>query len=284
MDVCPVMQYAARHLESVSSYSTKGRNNSISSSICLRTEEVLILVTIVVERVERDEDGHWEGKSLLMGRRELCELNADHFLAHSAHTQNNMEEEQKKSLVPSLQTLKLISCKKTIKIFPLVRSGCEISNISDMGQTNWHLKGRVNHFIFDPIRDQVLELEEHSRKFLCILRTSTVSDFNRTSCGLHCFIFYLLLAMLWVSNSTVTFYTFTKPFSFDKGKNQQEGNCDVDCKTCDLVSPLYNCGWNEGAQLNFQNGLCWMKSIDYRCLKCLCEDDSEFKPYVKHLC
>ena len=96
MDVCPVMQYAARHLESVSSYSTKGRNNSISSSICLRTEEVLILVTIVVERVERDEDGHWEGKSLLMGRRELCELNADHFLVRTPHThQNNMEEEQK---------------------------------------------------------------------------------------------------------------------------------------------------------------------------------------------
>ena len=67
-------------------------------------------------------------------------------------------------------------------------------------------------------------------------------------------------------------------------KGNCEGNCEVDCGKCNLVQPLYECGWSEGDPLNFQNGLCWMKKIDYRCLKCLCEPDSEYLPYVGHLC
>ena len=127
-------------------------------------------------------DGHREeGKSLLMGRRELCELNADHHFL--AHTHNHRSSKKSHSSL-----LLFLSCKKTIKIFPLVRSGCEISNISDMGQTNWHLQGRVNHFIFDLNRSGSLEkfaFEKRHQEYLISI--------EETSClKLHCFTFYWL--------------------------------------------------------------------------------------------
>ena len=81
------MRYASRYLELFSSY----YNNRMEKRIIRLVDQYVfeprkVLILVILERVEQgEEDGHWEeGKSLLMGRRELCELNADHhFLAHT---------------------------------------------------------------------------------------------------------------------------------------------------------------------------------------------------------
>ena len=173
------MQYASGYLELFSSYFRIAKENSISWSICLRTEEG--------PDTCYSREGRWWTD---IGRRE----NPSWWVGENCvnwmliiifwRTHTPIERRSSKKSHSSL----FLSCKKTIKIFPLVRSGCEISNISDMGQTNWHLQGRVNHFIFDPIIDQV------KGEIRLWKATSRVSDFNRRNVMFKTALFYLLLA------------------------------------------------------------------------------------------
>ena len=175
------MQYASGYLELFSSYFRIGKeNNSISWSICLRTEEGPDTCYSREGRWWTDIGRRRENPSWWVG--ENCVNWMLIIIFWRTHTP--IEGRSSKKSHSSL----FLSCKKTIKIFPLVRSGCEISNISDMGQTNWHLQGRVNHFIFDLNRSGSLEkfaFEKRHQEYLISI--------EETSClKLHCFTFYWL--------------------------------------------------------------------------------------------
>ena len=144
------MQYASGYLELFSSYFRIAKeNNSISWSICLRTEEGPDTCYSREGRWWTDIGRRRENPSWWVGE------NCVNWMLIIIFWRTHTPIEGKSSKKSHSSLLLSLSCKKTIKIFPLVRSGCEISNISDMGQTNWHLQGRVNHFIFDPVIDQV---------------------------------------------------------------------------------------------------------------------------------
>ena len=182
------MRYASRYLELFSSYYNNRMEKRIIRLVdqyVFEPRKVLILVILYwrgSNREKRRTDiGKRENPSWWVG--ENC-VNWMLIIIFWRTHQNTIEEEVAKKVI--------LSCKKTIKIFPLVRSGCEISNISDMGQTNWHLKGRMKG-------SEPLYFWPHYRSgsfkiFLCILKTSTVSDFNRRNVMFRTALLYLLFA------------------------------------------------------------------------------------------